>query len=248
MNLKLIGIAALCSFSAIAEPELKGSPSELKSFFHPDVKTISITQSAEEIAFKDVAVISMLITTEDKKLAMSLQKNTKLRNDISATLTADGIHSDQIKNSKFSTSPDYGWFGDKPDNYKVANTVTVRIDNELGFQSIAKIVDAYDEVTLINTDYEHSEKDVYIQKTKQNALNKVLAQKDFYVQSLGIDLQAISFNDRSSYEEDDIERIEVTGSRMKQVSLSDSYQQQPVGSSFEKITYSAKVTVTFVVQ
>jgi uncharacterized protein YggE len=248
LKFKIITIALLFTFSASAETELKGSPKELKSFLHPEVNTISITESAEEIAFKDEAVISLLVTTEDDKLAVSLSKNAKIRADISSALTANEIPLKNIKNSKFSTSPDYGWFGKKPDSYKVANTVTVLIDDEIGLQSIAKIVDTYDEVTLLSTQYKHSEKELYKQKVKEKALNKVLKQKEFYAKSLGLNLKAISFTDQTAFLNDDIERIEVTGSRVKRSDYSSVKSKEQAQTSFEKVTYSSNVTVRFIVE
>ena len=248
MKFKIISIALLFAFSASAETELKGSPKELKSFLHPQVNTISITESAEEIAFKDEAVISLLVTTEDDKLALSLSKNAKIRSDILSALTANKILLKNIKNSKFSTSPDYGWFGKKPDSYKVANTVTVLIDNETGLQSIAKIVDTYDEVTLLSTQYKHSEKELYKQKVKEKALNKVLKQKEFYAKSLGLKLKAISFTDQATFVNDDIERIEVTGSRIKRSDYSSLKSNEQAQTSFEKVTYRTNVTVQFIVE
>jgi uncharacterized protein YggE len=153
-----------------------------------------------------------------------------------------------IKNSKFSTSPDYGWFGKKPDSYKVANTVTVLIDDEIGLQSIAKIVDTYDEVTLLSTQYKHSEKELYKQKVKEKALNKVLKQKEFYAKSLGLNLKAISFTDQTAFLNDDIERIEVTGSRVKRSDYSSVKSKEQAQTSFEKVTYSSNVTVRFIVE
>ena len=248
MKFKIISIALLFTFSASAETELKGSPKELKSFLHPQVNTISITESAEEIAFKDEAVISLLVTTEDDKLAVSLSKNAKIRGNISSALTTNDILLKNIKNSKFSTSPDYGWFGKKPDSYKVANTVTVLIDNETGLQSIAKIVDTYDEVTLLSTQYKHSEKELYKQKVKEKALNKVLKQKEFYAKSLGLKLKAISFTDQATFVNEGIERIEVTGSRIKRSDYSILKSNEQAQTSFEKVTYRTNVTVQFIVE
>lgn len=248
MKFKIITTTLLFAFSVHAETELKGSPQELKSFLHPDVNKISITEDAEEIAFKDEAVLSLLVTTKDDKLSVSLSKNAKVRADISSTLIASDIPQKNIKNSKFSTSPDYGWFGDKPDSYEVSNTVTVVINNEAGLQSIAKIVDTYDEVTLISTEYRHSEKEAYEQKVKEKALSKVLKQKEFYAKNLGLTLKAISFYDHSSFDNDDIERIEVTGSRLKRNSYSSGKSHAPAKVSFEKVTYSSSVTVQFAVE
>ncbi len=238
----------LLVFNVFAQPELKGSPQELQRFLQPKVKTISISESAEEIAFKDEAIISMLVTTEDDKLAVSLSKNAKIRSDISVVLIDNDIPLKNIKSANFSTSPDYGWFGDKPDNYKVTNTVTIRINNEAGLQSVARMVDKYDEVTLLSTVYEHSKKEAYQKKVKEKALKKVLDQKEFYTKNLGIKLEVVSFNDFDTYINNEVERIEVTGSRIKRGSKSHKKNRIEIPTSFEKIIYSASVTVDFTVQ
>ncbi|TBR44683.1 DUF541 domain-containing protein [Marinomonas agarivorans] len=246
---------AFMPFSAHAEPELKGSPNELKGFLHPAKKIIVISKDAEEIAFKDVAVMSLVVTTKDDALAQSLAKNNKLRNTITKTLVSKGIVADRIKNAKFSTSPDYGWFGDKPDSYKVNNTVTVRIENEAELEHVAKIIDQYDEVTLQKTEYEHSEKEVYLQKVTEAALNKVLAQQAFYAKKLGIELVVDSFVAQDAYVEQNYapqhydRKAKYQNQRIESaLALDEAGSTEEPATSFEKLTYRARVTVNFTVK
>ncbi|MDC2889028.1 SIMPL domain-containing protein [Psychrosphaera algicola] len=164
MNKSILILAAIFSFNALSAPELKGSPDELKRFLHPSENIITITRTAEEVVFKDIAIISLVATTEDDKLSVALNKNSKLRAKISSVLTNAGIELKNINNSKFSTSPDYGWFGDKPDSYKVSNVIAIRINSESAMESIAKVVDQNREVTLLKTEYEHSKKQSTLKK------------------------------------------------------------------------------------
>jgi len=251
LNLKKLTVllTTLLSFNAFSATELKGSPEELKKFLHPDENIITITRAAEEVAFKDIAIVSLLATTEDDDLAVALNKNAKLRNQISAVLTQSGIPQDNINNSKFSTSPDYGWFGDKPDSYKVSNRISIRISDESGLENIAKVVDKHKEITLLNTEYEHSKKDEFIAKVKNKALDKVLKEREFYSKKLGIKLIPISFKDGNFSHQNDIEMIQVTGFRAS--SSNDSYSSKSrkrANTSFEKLIYKAKVSVSFKVK
>lgn len=252
MKKSLLLLLLPLSFYGLCETELKGNPNELRTFLHPQDNIITITKSAEEIAFKDVAIVSLNVTTQQKKLSMSLQENTQLRSTISAFLVEQGIPLANIKNSKFSTSPDYGWFGDKPDSFKVSNTVTIRITDELGLQNIAKIVDKYEEVTLSNTQYEHSLKEEYLQKVQEKALNKVLAQKAFYGKKLDVKLQAISFREQGVYAQNDVEVIELRAMKSRSLMSKDdggrSEPETPIKTTFEKLIYKATISVSFKVE
>lgn len=249
LNKSILLLAAIFSFNVLSAPELKGSPDELKRFLHPSENIITITRTAEEVVFKDIAIISLVATTEDDKLSEALYKNSKLRAKISSVLTNAGIELKNINNSKFSTSPDYGWFGDKPDSYKVSNVISIRISSENALESIAKVVDQNREVTLLKTEYEHSKKAEYIEKVKAQALENVLKEKQFYSEKLGIKLVPISFSDNNANPEHDIEVIEVMGYRRAKEKSSYSADVKPMSkASFEELKYKAKVSVSFKVE
>ncbi|MGJ8679709.1 SIMPL domain-containing protein [Paraglaciecola sp.] len=249
MNKLIILLITVLSFNCFSATELKGSPEELQKFLHPSENIITITREAEETVFKDVAVVSVVVTTEEDKLSLALKKNSELRAEISSVLTESGILLKNINNSKFSTSPDYGWFGDKPDSYKVSNVISIRITNEGGLESIAKVVDNNKEVTLLKTEYEHSQKEEYIDKVKNKALDNVLKEKDFYSKKLGIKLHTVSFRDNNSNPQNDIEVIEVMGFRGSMAKKSYSSVSKPsIKPSFEKVIYKAKVSVSFKVE
>ena len=234
---------ALLPFFTLAETELKGSPQELKQFLHPEDKIIKISRSAKKIAYKDTAIVSLNVTTEAKKLAKALSDNSKLRADITEMLTSSGILLKNIKNAKFSTSPDYGWFGKKPSSYKVANTVAITITDEQAFQEIAKIVDQYKQITLNNTEYQHAKKEEVTQQVKQEALEKVLTEKEFYAEKLGVKLEAVSFSDRI-----DDNEVEMEGYRANFIQKISSSESMSKNNSFEKVAYRATVTVSFKVK
>jgi len=106
---------------AIAALEVQGTPAELRSIIYPTERIVNITEQVEETAYSDTAVVNLVVTTEDKLMAQSIANNTAQRAAITKQLTEGGITSENIKSSKFSTSPQYGWFGKKPSSYKVIN-------------------------------------------------------------------------------------------------------------------------------
>jgi len=46
---------------------------------------------------------------------------------------------DKINNSNFSSSSEYGWFGDEPDSYKIMNCIAIDINAGNQLQIIAEI-------------------------------------------------------------------------------------------------------------
>ena len=104
------------------------------SFCTPVKKLSPSAPKAEEKAYSDRAIISLVITSEDKQLSTSISNNIALRESISQQLVTAGINPDHIKSSKFSTSPQYGWFGKKPDSYKVVNRMAVTITRRVSTQ------------------------------------------------------------------------------------------------------------------
>jgi len=104
---RLITCLLFCSLSlsAFAQPELKGSPNELRHFLHPNDKIVTLSAEAEEKAYSDRAIISLVITSEDKLLSTSISNNIAIRESISQQLVSSGLNPDYIKSSKFSTSP-----------------------------------------------------------------------------------------------------------------------------------------------
>ncbi len=239
------------SVAVKAAPELKGHPDELKSFIYPDERTVTISGNAKEKAYSDKAIISLVIVTEKSKLADAIKENSSLRAKVSSTLTSSGLNQDNIKTSKFSTSPQFGWFSDKPKSYEVINRMAISIKNEEALNLIAKISDDNKEISLASTEFEHTLKAIFEEKLKKKALSKVMAQKDFYESTLGLKLKAVSFYDRDVVQDgtrgarDREETIPVTASRMKQRSFSSNEPAIVARQTFDEVEYSVTISVEF---
>jgi len=247
----VLGSLFTLAFQIQAAPELKGRPDELKSFLYPTKQIVTIRSSAKEKAYSDKAIISVLITTEEDKLADSVKKNGELRANIFQSLLESGIKKEDINTSKFSTSPQYGWFGKEPDSYEVVNRMAINIFNEKQLSAIATISDNNKEVTLSDTEFEHTSKAKLEEKVKKNALAKVMSQKIFYEKTLDLKLKPVAFRDFDVVQSGSRgaqaleQRITITGSRIK---LSDVKSKSPpvmTVQSFDEVEYSATISVDF---
>lgn len=247
----LIGSLFMLIFQLQAAPELKGSPGELKTFLYPSKKIVTIRSSATEKAYSDKAIISVVIKTEEEKLADSIKKNADIRASIFETLIEAGIKKEDINTSKFSTSPQYGWFGEDPDSYEVVNRMAINIFNEKQLNVIAMISDNNKEVTLSATEFEHSLKVELKAQVKKKALAKVMSQKAFYEETLQLKLKAVAFRDfdvvqsgsrgAQAFEQ----RVVITGSRIKR---SDGKSKAPpviANQTFDEVEYKATISVDF---
>ena len=255
---KLISCLLFCTLSTatFAQPELKGSPNELRQFLHPSEKIVTLSAKAEEKAYSDRAIISLVVTSEDKQLSTSISNNITLRESISQQLVTAGINPDHIKSSKFSTSPQYGWFGKKPDSYKVVNRMAVTITQESQLKTIASVADSKEQIELSDIAFEHSQKDAFKNQVKQLALEKVMKQKALYETSLGVTLTPVSFRDnrlwvRGTQGAQMLEEIVVTATKRSRSyndsgeNFSNSAAAKSVESSFDEIVYTAEVFVDF---
>jgi len=255
---KLISGLLFCllPLAAVAQPELKGSPNELRQFLHPSEKIVTLSAEAEEKAYSDRAIISLVITSEDKQLSTSISNNITLRESISQQLVTAGINPEHIKSSKFSTSPQYGWFGKKPDSYKVVNRMAVTITQESQLKTIASVADSKEQIELSDIAFEHSQKDAFKNQVKQLALEKVMKQKALYETSLGVTLTPVSFRDnrlwvRGTQGAQMLEEIVVTATKRSRSyndsgeNFSNSAAAKSVESSFDEIVYTAEVFVDF---
>ena len=259
---KLITLLLLCTFSlsfstgANAQPELKGSPEELRHFLHPSERIVSLHGQAQEKAYSDTAIISLVITTEDKLLSNSIANNSSLRAFISSELTSAGIDSESIKSSKFSTSPQFGWFGKKPDSYKVVNRMAITITDESQLKTIAKVADSKKEIELSDTSFEHSKADEYKNRVKKLALEQAMKQKAFYESSLGVTLTPVGFRNsqirfRGTQGAEMLEEIVVTANKRSMSKIQDMAYSRPAPKqppSFDEIEYEAEIYIDFKIE
>ncbi len=251
MKSTLILILVTLSSYAIGDPEIKGTPNEIREFIHPNDNIVNIVGHASKTTYSDKAIISLMVTTENAKLSESIDSNSKLRNKVIKKLVATGINPNQINSSKFSTSPQYGWFGKKPSSYKVVNRTKIGITDESQLKQIALVADLNEEIDLVGSIYEHTKEAEFKNIVKKEALDDVLKQKEFYEMSLGIKLIPVGFNDVRIFQGATQgallleQSVKLKRKQSKLESFSSSYGGQKSPTSFEEVKYEANITVSY---
>lgn len=195
LTLAATAAASLTGFShsSLAQAQLSGTPDELREFLHPRPNTVNINGEGELTAYKDIAKISLMVTSEERSLSEAMEVNQALRLELIQQFVAAGIPADDINNSKFSSSPQFGLFGRNPNSFEVSARMEIEVNSEEHLQLLAAAADEHDEVKFESTEFEHSDEDAFEDQVREMALQDVMAQKTYYESSLGLELKAVNF-------------------------------------------------------
>ena len=74
--------------ASLAQAQLSGTPEELREFLYPRPHTVNITGEGELHAYKEVTIVNLLITTEDRDLSVAMSQNQSLRDTLIDGFTA----------------------------------------------------------------------------------------------------------------------------------------------------------------
>lgn len=244
-SVSLLVVLLTSLLPASAEPELRGKPEELKSFLQSGTRTVTLEGEGTERAVNDTARVKLAVTTEDKLLATALQANQTVRAAIVSALAQAGISSENAQSSKFSATPEHGWFGSKPSSFKVVNVMTVRVTDERQFQAVAGMADRFKEVQLADTGFEHSDREKAVTRARKAALDKIMATKSFYEKELGMKLQPVTFSARDSDFGGSSGIQEVIVSTRRRGASDEAEPDFELPEGFDEVEYLAKVSVTF---
>jgi uncharacterized protein YggE len=198
-SLLLSIVAISLTLTARAEPELKGTPSELSRYLQ-DVpiretpKTISIAGEAELRVPADQAVVTLKVTTENKSLHEALRLNQEVRTKLIAHLKSHNMPAERVHASKFSSTPRFGLFGEKAKSYKVENLVRITVEDEHEFQLTASTVDQFAEVQFVAADFEVKDKEAMKAKAMAQACDNANKRKGLLEEKLGMSLKATGFS------------------------------------------------------
>ncbi len=230
-----------------AQAQLSGTPEELREFLHPRPNTVNINGEGELTAYKDVAKVSLMVSTEARSLSAAMAANQSLRNKIIGEFVAAGIDIEDINNSKFSSSPQFGLFGKTPNSYEVAARLEVSAKSEEHLQLLAQAADTNAEIEFEQTVFEHSAADEFEDQVREAALNDAMAQKAYYETTLGLKLKAINF-----YYGGVRRMARVMAAPMAQdlafsaaAETSSASSAPAVAPSFDEVQYQTSVTVVF---
>lgn len=180
---------------AWAEPELKGSPSELAQYLASVPRLVSILGEAEVKVPADRAVLTLRVTTENKSLKEALSANQQVRGKLAAYLQEQGLPADQVQAAKFASTPRHGTFSDKVKSYRIDNEVRVTTRGDKEFQAVASALDKWSDVTYAGVVFEHTDKEALRQKAVAQACDNASARKKTYEEKLGLKLTPKGFGD-----------------------------------------------------
>lgn len=196
MKLTPIAIGLLLTATTlVAEPEIKGTATELAQHLANVPRLVTLAGEAELKVPADRAVVSLKVVTENKSLQEASRLNQELRGKLIKSLTDRGVPGDRVQSSKFSSTPKYGVFGEKAKSYRVENVVKVKTQDEKEFQAVAAIVDSQPEVRYDQIEFEHSDKSGLKKTVLGQAIDKVSEKKAMYEQKLGVKLTPKGFSE-----------------------------------------------------
>ncbi len=193
----LLAICALglLSRSALATPEIKGSPDEIRQYLSGIPQTVNLSGSAEKKNYAKQARISLLVMTSSPALADALKKNSAIRKQTRKTLQGLGIKEGSIAESKFTSTPEYGLFSDRPKAYLVRNIMTVDVESEDQFISVADIADNNENIYFLSGKAKMLDKDATYDALVNKALDDVKRKAALYESNLGVRLVPVHFDE-----------------------------------------------------
>lgn len=188
----------LLSLSVQAQPKLSGTPSELEPFLNGIPKTVTFTATAKELLSMNKAVIKLSVETESKQLSKALKENLSIRKVVRDKLESAGIDGAKIKESKFSSTPEYGFFDERPKSYKVENSLSIEIVNEAQMIAVATVSDELEQVHYLGSNPELEDKPESNQELLEKAIMLVQNKAELFKSQLGVELLAIEFQEHQN--------------------------------------------------
>lgn len=242
----VFGILVFTPAMLRAEPELKGSPTELAQFINGIPKTVLVTGESEVRIPASRAVVNLSVITESKSLQEALRINNEVRARITTDLRQQGIPQERIQTSRFSSTPKFGLWGDKAKSYRVENTMRISVQDEKEFRNVAKVIDNYAEANYAGVEFEYTDQESSKAKAISQACDNAESRKKIYEAHLGVKLSPARFSEGAVAEKESApqaRKVEYDSySRLSSAPIQEST------SSFGEMVFSAKVTVEYQVE
>lgn len=245
-------LSALATFSAqAAEPELKGTASELRQFLRTGNREVVLRGYAKQTVQADVGHVTVIVHTQAKDLTQAIVANAQRREAMAQAIQSQGIDAKAIHAQKFSSSPQFSWFGKTPTSFEVTNRLTVDVSDERQLMIVTAAGTNPPDVSIGEIKFEYSKQRELEEQVRRAAFDDALAKKSFYEQRLGATLRPAGFK-YSDYSAQGIEagvlqEIVVTAQKSVSSARMPDENYAPV-QSFDERDYEETVTVTFAVE
>jgi uncharacterized protein YggE len=236
--------------TAHAEPEIKGTATELAQYISGIPKNVSVIGEAEVRVPAHKAVLTLRVTTENRSLQEAFRSNLDLRSKIADQLKKQGISPDRIVASKFSSTPKYGIFSDKAKGYRVENVMRVTVQDEKEFQGATAIVDAYPEVQFGGVEFQYADREALKQQAIGKAIDNAGERAKVYGEKLALKLTPVAFTDNSVLPMNSMAPNASDGlltSGLRSTTPANVLPEESI-SSFGELVYTARVSVEYSVQ
>lgn len=252
---RAIPLLILCATRAgltAAEPELKGSPTEVSAYLASQQIHATLVGEAEVKVPADRAVVTLRMSSEHKSLKEASQASQKLRASLTAYLAENGIGAERVQSAKFSSTPRTGTWSDKVKSYKVESHLEVMVLDDKQFQAAAGSVDKWSDVTYAGVKFEHSEKEAMRLKAIGQACDNAMARKKTYEDALGVKLSVKRFSESGAFRPRDYEeRVRAIGfsggtapsSQRKLTNIGGVAGDEESTTAFGELVFKAYVTI-----
>jgi uncharacterized protein YggE len=251
----LLGIIFTLPAMVQAEPEIKGTATELTHFLSEVPKSVIILGEAEVRVPAHRAVLSLRVITENKSLREAMRANLEIRSKLTEYLKGLGVPADRIQASKFSSTPKFGMFGDKAKSYRLENVMRISVQDENEFQAAAGAVDKWAEIQFDGVEFEYADKELQKQSAIAKACDNANDRKKVYEEKLGLKLTPARFSEGEVGQRNATVANYGVARGLYGSSSPTIPESAPAGpaaedtvSSFGEIIYTAKVSVEYTVQ
>ena len=263
LKLPIITSCLLVGCRLFADTEIKGTPAELSNYLSGIPKSVVIAGEAEVRMPADKAIVSLKVSTESKALHDTLRSNQEIRAKLVDFLQKQGIPSDRVKASRFSSTPRFGLFGEKAKSYRVDNLVKVAVQDERELQIAASAVDSWSEVQFLGAEFEHMDKEALKAKAVAEACENAEKRRKIFEEKLGFQLKPSRFSGgtvsqrmpamlgnypSASYDSKSAARLTPLSASGRPSAVGDVTALHEEVSSFGELIYTAEVTIEYEVQ
>ena len=230
-----------------AEPELKGTVTELRQHLAVADRMVTVSGEGEVKSPADRAIVTLRLISVSKSLQEALKANQTLRSKLVNTLKERGIPADRIDAGKFSSTPRHGVFSDKVKSYRVENHVKVAVLEEKELQETVRMLDELEGLEYGGMEFEHSKKQELKRTALAEALESAAARKKIYEERLALILTPVKFSESvAAAPRPGIERAVDLMPSYGSISGRSPVEAESV-TGFGEMVFSAQVTVQYTV-
>lgn len=165
-------------------------------------RTININGEGKVTAIPDIALVSLGLSTEKKKVSDAQAENSKTINSLLEKLKGLGIAKEDIKTVNYSIYPAYDWTDGRQilRGYTVAQDLQVKIRKTDIVDQVLQVAGDLSLNQIGGLTFDIDQPEVYRQEARIKALENAKAKADDLAKVMGVKLgKVISFNESEGY-------------------------------------------------